>query len=129
METGTGWAGAQYLKNLQNLISGDIEMLDPIFDPHPTTEGIFESENLCLSFPRRKGRNFWVKCIGGNECRLCAITLQIGMFPDFAKDGSNAILFDHRTSNRVEELTQTLFSTLANEEKLPSLSKAALMTA
>jgi len=124
-----GGAGAQYLKNLQNLISEDMEMLDPIFDPAQLQKEYLKARIFAYPSLAKKGETFGLSVLEAMSAGCVPLLSKLECFQDFAKDGSNAIFFDHRTSNQVDELTQTLFSTLANEEKLPSLSKAALLTA
>ena len=124
-----GGAGAQYLKNLQNLISEDMEILDPIFDPTQLNKEYLKARIFAYPSLAEKGETFGLSVLEAMSAGCVPLLSQLECFQDFAKDGSNAIFFDHRTSNRVEELTQKLSSTLANEEKLPSLSKAALLTA
>ena len=124
-----GGAGAQYLKNLKNLISGDMEILDPIFDPTQLQKEYLKARIFAYPSLAEKGETFGLSVLEAMSAGCVPLLSQLECFQDFAKDEFNAIFFDHRTSNRVEELTQTLSSTLANEEKLPSLSKAALVTA
>ena len=124
-----GGAGAQYFKNLKNMISGDMEMVDPIFDPTQLRKEYLKARIFTYPSLAEKGETFGLSVLEAMSAGCVPLLSKLECFQDFAKDGSNAIFFDHRTSNQVDELTQTLFSTLANEEKLPSLSKAALMTA
>jgi glycosyltransferase involved in cell wall biosynthesis len=124
-----GGAGAQYLKYLKNLISGDMEVVDPIFDPTQLQKEYLKAKIFAYPSLAEKGETFGLSVLEAMSAGCVPLLSKLECFQDFAKDGSNASLFDHRTSNRVEELTQKLSSTLANEEKLPSLSKAALVTA
>ena len=124
-----GGAGAQYLKKLQSLISGDAEIVDPIFNPTQLHKEYLKARIFAYPSLAEKGETFGLSVLEAMSAGCVPLLSQLECFQDFAKDGFNAIFFDHRTSNRAEELTQTLSSTLANEEKLPSLSKVALMTA
>jgi glycosyltransferase involved in cell wall biosynthesis len=106
-----------------------MEILDPIFDATQLQKEYLKARIFAYPSLAEKGETFGLSVLEAMSAGCVPLLSHLECFHDFAKDGSNAILFDHRKSNRVDELTQTLFSTLANEEKLPSLSKAALETA
>jgi glycosyltransferase involved in cell wall biosynthesis len=124
-----GGAGAQYLKTLKNLISGDMEIVDPIFDPLKLHQEYLKARIFAYPSLAEKGETFGLSALEAMSAGCVPLLSKLECFQDFSSDRSNAIFFDHRASNRVEELTQMLSSTLANEEQLPSLSKVALMTA
>jgi len=124
-----GGAGEEYLRELKIMITGDVEFLDPIFDPTELQKEYLKARIFAYPSLAEKGETFGLSALEAMSAGCVPLLSQLECFQDFSSDGSNAILFDHRASNQVDELTQTLFLALTNEEKLPSLSKAALETA
>ena len=106
MEAGTWRGRSPMLKETANLISGDAEIVDPIFNPTQLHKEYLKARIFAYPSLAEKGETFGLSVLEAMSAGCVPLLSKLECFQDFATDGSNAIFFDHRTSNRVEELAR-----------------------
>lgn len=108
-KTEDGGSGEAYRSELNALAKGwDIEWIEPIYQPEKLAEEMDKGDIYCYPSKADLGETFGVAPLEAMGLGLPVIVSALDCFKDFLHHEDNGLVFDHRSTNAVEQLTQCL---------------------
>lgn len=130
IETKLGGGGADYLNECLNAANGlrdSIDVVGPIFDETQLSSEYGNASIFVYPSLAERGETFGVAPLEAMANGCPPVVSNLGCFRDFISEGFNGFIFDHRDSNAVRALSQTL-EQLVNAPDLRSKIGAAAFT-
>lgn len=120
-----GGEGEEFQREIEALAPGMIEWLEPISDRAKLAQSLRECALYCYPSVAEKGETFGVSPLEAMGLGLPTVVSNLECFSDFVEDGVNAVRFNHRVADPVEELRATLKMLLRNQELREKIGLAA----
>ncbi len=128
-DTARGGSGEWYKEELDAVSGGCIEWCGAVSDPKELAARLRECAAYCYPSVAEKGETFGVSPLEAMGLGLPTVVSALSCFTDFAKDGENALVFDHRADDAVERLAEKLQIALTDCDLRRRVSRAAAATA
>lgn len=102
---GQGGGGKEYTDRLDALATTfRINYVHAIKEPELLANELMKHDIFCYPSVAEKGETFGVAPLEAMALGIPTVVSSLACFTDFATDEKNALIFDHRTEQRVEEL-------------------------
>ena len=125
-----GGGGMSYMRSLQAKAEGlRVEFSEPIFDVCNLAEIYRSADLFCYPSLAEKGESFGVAPLEAMSSGLVPVVSDLDCFKDFIIQDQTGYIFDHRSSDRAEKLSETLLSVITNLEKTYQISINAIQKA
>jgi len=125
-----GGGGKEYIDYLTSLSNDyDIHFIDPIYDPKQLCDEIVSHDIFCYPSVAEKGETFGVAPLEAMATGIPTIVSALECFRDFAIDGENALIFNHRVENPELELCNAIRMLINNQALREEISKNGAKTA
>ncbi|RCS27694.1 glycosyltransferase [Polaribacter sp. WD7] len=119
-----GGGGELYINKLNTLASKfSIKWIDPTSDQQELCDEIVKSDIYCYPSIAEKGETFGVAPLEAMATGTPTIVSNLACFKDFVIDNTNALVFDHKASNRVNLLSKKIEILINNPEKRRNLGE------
>ena len=121
-----GGSGESYLSHLKEKAQGlNIEFCDPIFDITQLAQAYQHADLFCYPSLAEQGESFGVAPLEAMATGLVPIVSNLDCFRDFIKEGETGYFFDHRSSQPIFNLRETLLRALENWDQTQLMAKEA----
>jgi glycosyltransferase involved in cell wall biosynthesis len=130
--TAQGGGGAEYLAQLRSQASeagGTIEILEPIFNEADLVRHYREAALFAYPSLAERGETFGLAALEAMAAGCLPVVSALGCFADFIHHGENGVVFNHRATDPVAELTDALMALIQTPERRTHLRNAAWNTA
>ena len=108
-EVAGGGGGRDYRDHLMGLFTHpNIHWVEPIFDTQKLNQYYERSSIFVYPSLAEKGETFGLAPLEAMAWGAVPIVSQIKCFQDFIEHGRNGIIFDHRSSNPAEQLSEAI---------------------
>lgn len=126
-EISQGGGGAQYLDQLRALdYSNRITFVDPIFDSEKLSQEYAMSSLFVYPSVAEKGETFGLAPLEAMAWGCVPIVSSLDCFRDFIVNDVNGLIFDHRATDAVGQLTSRIKDMLQNSIKHAELAESAV---
>lgn len=122
-----GGSGIDYFNDL-NRIFNNINYVEPISNPKILSEHIHESDIFCYPSLAENGETFGVSVIEAMACGKPVVVSELSCFTDFVENNKNGMIFNHKSKNNVNDLSDKIQFLIENKELREKLSKNAVET-
>ncbi|MDR1653434.1 MAG: glycosyltransferase family 4 protein [Prevotellaceae bacterium] len=123
-----GGGGTKYIDYLKSLTRQEIEFVPPIYSPNDLWNEIVQCNIFCYPSIAEQGETFGVAPLEAMAAGRATVVSALECFQDFAKDGENALVFNHR-ENTIENLKTALCQLVENQDLRKQLGIKANQTA
>jgi glycosyltransferase involved in cell wall biosynthesis len=130
--TAQGGGGAEYRSELlreAGKAAGAIELLEPIFDEAVLVSHYREAAIFAYPSLAERGETFGLAALEAMAAGCAPIVSALGCFTDFIRDGENGVVFDHRATDPVDELTDAMSNLVQSPERRTRIRQSAWTTA
>lgn len=130
--TEQGGGGADYREQLRSAAkkAGDaVELMEPIFDEAALVRQYRDAAIFAYPSLAERGETFGLAALEAMAAGCVPVVSALGCFSGFIKDGANGVVFDHRLTDPVAELTRRLTSLVQSPGRRAELRLAAWNTA
>lgn len=112
-----GGSGIEYKTELSALADGwDINWVAPIYSPALLAEELDKCDIFCYPSIAEKGETFGVAPLEAMGLGIPTIVSNLDCFKDFIVNGENGLIFNHRSSAAIDELTEKIRLLINNKE-------------
>lgn len=127
-EVSRGGSGEAYRRKLDELSKKRIEWVEAISNPEMLAASLRECLIYCYPSVAEKGETFGVSPLEAMGLGLPVVVSKLECFADFAKNGVNALVFNHRANDATDQLVHQLRRLLLDAKLRDSLSERAYAT-
>lgn len=121
-----GGGGASYLSHLEEKAQGlNVEFCDPIFEVTELAKAYRQADLFCYPSIADKGESFGLAPLEAMATGLVPIVSNLDCFRDFITEGETGYFFDHRSSNAVFNLSESLLTAIKNWDQTQLMAKQA----
>jgi glycosyltransferase involved in cell wall biosynthesis len=111
-----GGAGPSYARHLRDLAGeARIELQEPIYDRRRLCGEFHRATCFCYPSVAERGESFGVAPLEAMASGLPPVVSALACFQEFVTHGETGLIFDHRASDPVERLAESLESVLFND--------------
>lgn len=128
-EIARGGSGEEYKNLLDKLSGGRIEWIGALSDPLKIVDSLRSCRVYCYPSVAEKGETFGVSPLEAMGLGMPTVVSSLKCFSDYADAGRNALAFNHRAENCVQELASKITQLLGDEKLQMQLSVNAADTA
>lgn len=115
-EIARGGSGEDYKNLLDKLSGGRIEWIGALSDPLKIVESLRPCRVYCYPSIAEKGETFGVSPLEAMGLGMPTVVSGLKCFSDYADAGRNALTFNHRSEDCVQELTNKIAQLLGDEK-------------
>jgi glycosyltransferase involved in cell wall biosynthesis len=124
-----GGAGSLYLEQIKKVSGPEVQILDPLFDPHALQKEYQQAKVFVYPSLAEKGETFGLSVLEAMSAGCVPLVSSLPCFRDFTRDHQNARVFNHRVEDISAALCKAMGDLLKPTSLLPGLSHAAWETA
>lgn len=129
-EVDKGGSGIAYVNELNDLCEDwKIEWVDPIYDAEKLAAEMDKADIYCYPSLADKGETFGVAPLEAMGLGIPTIVSALRCFTDFVKDKKSGLVFDHHSSNAVEQIVERIMYILESPDNYNTLSNGAIAVA
>jgi glycosyltransferase involved in cell wall biosynthesis len=122
-----GGGGPEYLRKLHAAAQGlAVEFCPPIRKPNELAQALRAADFYCYPSLADFGESFGVAPLEAMSCGLITIVSSLECFRDFTEHEVNAIVFEHRGDQAIDNLSQALLKATSDDPAIQILRQRAV---
>lgn len=125
-----GGSGKEYVQELNQLATTvKIDWVDPIYNATILAEKLKEADAFCYPSIAEYGETFGVAPLEAMGLGIPTIVSDLECFKDFASNGINVLIFNHRSKNPTDELKSKILELIQDDKLRKKISEEGFKTA
>ena len=118
-----GGSGEEYVNYLNSLAKNfTIKWIDPIYKPIELANEINKGDIFCYPSVAEKGETFGVAPLEAMGLGLPTIVSDLDCFKDFVENGKTGLIFNHKSPNAIQLLSEQILKLIQSDELYQKLS-------